>query len=157
MSPTGVPAPPAYTLALRTGALLVLGFRAFCLRNESRYVQYARARSLEPGRARAVVESVLQALVEQWPRIISSDRPASEAWKVLVPHVAAAARDAEQARSGRGRDTMHKALPEKQADVVVLRYRMSLSAAETADLMGLEVPDVTVSLKNGISALLAPM
>ncbi|MFF2718960.1 hypothetical protein [Streptomyces sp. NPDC058011] len=134
---------------------LLLGYRAFCLRNENRYVQYARARSLEPVRAGAVVESVLQALVEQWPRIIRSDRPASEAWEMLVSRVAAAAREARRAGSGCGRDTVHHALSGQEADVVLLRYRLSLSASQTADLMGLEVPQVMVSLRKGMSALLA--
>ncbi|MEU1690023.1 hypothetical protein ABZ590_00120 [Streptomyces hirsutus] len=135
---------------------LLLGYKAFCLRNESRYIQYARARSLEPGRARAVVESVLQMLVMQWPQIISSDRPAFEAWEMLVCRVAAATWETRRACNGRGRDTVHQALPGQEADVVLLRYRLSLSPAETADLMGLEVPEVTVSLKKGISALLNP-
>ncbi|MGW7308773.1 hypothetical protein ACWGI1_24760 [Streptomyces sp. NPDC054835] len=135
---------------------LMLGYKAFCQRNENRYIQYARARSLEPVRARAVVESVLQALVMQWPQIMSSDRPAFEAWELLVCRVAAAAREAQRGCSGRGRDTVHQALSAQEADVVLLRYRLSLSPAETADLMGLEVPEVTVSLRKGISALIAP-
>ncbi|MFF2964120.1 sigma factor-like helix-turn-helix DNA-binding protein [Streptomyces sp. NPDC057963] len=143
-------------LARTTGNPLALGYKAFCLRNQDRYVQYARARSLEPGRARAVVESVLQALVEQWPRIMSGDRPASEAWKVLVSHVAAAARDTQVAPGGHGRDTVHRTLPGQQADIVLLRYRLSLSTAETADLMGLGVPEVTASLRRGMSILLNP-
>ncbi|MEU3322050.1 hypothetical protein [Streptomyces sp. NPDC006785] len=130
----------------------MLGYRAFCLRNENRYIQYARARSLDPGRARAVVESVLRTLVDEWPRIITSDRPAFEAWKILVSSVAAEGRQAH----GRGRDVVHQALPGPEADVFLLRYRMSLSPAETADLMGLEVPEVTVALRKGMSVVLGP-
>lgn len=134
---------------------LMLGYKAFCLRNESRYLRYAMARSLEPVRARAVVESVLHALVMQWPQIICSDRPAFEAWEMLVCRVAAAAREARRGCNGRGRDSVHQALSGQEADVVLLRYRLSLSPAQTADLMGLEVSEVTVSLRKGISALLA--
>ncbi|MFD9728753.1 hypothetical protein [Streptomyces sp. NPDC059072] len=132
---------------------LQLGYSAFCLRNQDRYIRYARARSLDPSRARAVVESVLDALVEAWPAVISSDRPASIVWDMLVTHVAAAAREARERRSGHGRDTLHTALPVQQADVVVLRYRLCLTAAETADLMGLEEPEVTVQLRWGLSHL----
>ncbi|MFB7919504.1 sigma factor-like helix-turn-helix DNA-binding protein [Streptomyces sp. NPDC056061] len=138
------------------GSPLPLAYKAFCLRNENRYVQYARARSLEPGRARAVVEAVLQVLVERWPRIISGDRPACEAWGVLVSHVGAAARDLQAADHGHARDAVHKTLPCRQADIVLLRYRLSLSTAETADLMGLGVAEVTASLRRGLSILLNP-
>lgn len=130
----------------------MLGYRAFCLRNENRYIQYALARSLDPGRARAVVDAVLCALVDDWHRIITSDRPAFEAWKILVSSVTAEGRQARD----RGRDTVHQALEGPEADVFLLRYRMSLSPAETADLMGLEVPEVTVALRRVMSAVLGP-
>jgi DNA-directed RNA polymerase specialized sigma24 family protein len=135
---------------------LLLGYKAFCLRNKNRYIQYARARSLEPARARTVVESALQALVMQWPQIISSDRPALAAWEILARRVEAAIKEAGRACDARGRDTVHQALPGQEADVVLLRYRLSLSPAETADLMGLEVPEVTVSLRKGMRVLLDP-
>ncbi|MFF5931584.1 sigma-70 RNA polymerase sigma factor region 4 domain-containing protein [Streptomyces hydrogenans] len=139
------PRPPAF----------LMGYRAFCLRNENRYLRYARARSLDPGRARVVVDSLLCALVDEWPRIIASDRPASEAWKMLVLRVAASVGEGPRAHGGR-RDTVHQTLEGLEADVFVLRYRMSLSPAETADLMGLEVPEVTVALRRGMSMLLGP-
>ncbi|MFD5907002.1 sigma factor-like helix-turn-helix DNA-binding protein [Streptomyces microflavus] len=125
------------------------------MRNESRYIQYARARSLAPGAARAVVDSVLRALVDDWPRIIMSDRPASEAWRILTMRVAAA-RNSPPFRDDRGTDAVHRALEGQEADVFLLRYRMSLSLEETADLMGLEVPAVTVALRKGMSDLLDP-
>ncbi|MEE1839718.1 hypothetical protein ABZ776_18335 [Streptomyces sp. NPDC007076] len=139
-----------------TEAPLLLGYKAFCIRNENRYIQYARARSLEQALARAVVDSVLQTLVMRWPQIISGDRPAFEAWEMLVSRVAAAARETRRARSRQGRDAVHQTLSGQEADVVLLRYRLSLTLAETADLMGLEVPEVTVSLRKGMSMLLAP-
>ncbi|MDK9497046.1 sigma factor-like helix-turn-helix DNA-binding protein [Streptomyces katrae] len=97
---------------------------------------------------------MLDALGEAWPTVISSDRrPASIVWEMLVSRVAAASRDARERRSSRGRDTLHSALPDQQADVVMLRYRLCLTAAETADLMGLEEPEVTVHLRWGLSRL----
>ncbi|MGW7064059.1 sigma factor-like helix-turn-helix DNA-binding protein [Streptomyces sp. NPDC054904] len=143
----------ALTRHVAAGVCLQLGYSAFCLRNQDRYIRYARARSLDASRARAVVESVLDALVETWPAVISSDRPASIVWDMLATRVAAAAREARERRTGRGRDTLHSALPDQQADVVVLRYRLCLTAAETADLMGLDEPEVTVQLRWGLSHL----
>ncbi|MEU8542968.1 hypothetical protein AB0C52_23780 [Streptomyces sp. NPDC048717] len=148
--------PAHWGYVARAEVALILGFRAFCLRNKGRYMQYARARSLRPDEAQAVVESVLQALMMRWPRIITSDRPAHEAWELLAYQVATIVRESKRAHDWQGGDTVHRTLSGQEADVVVLRYRLSLDPVQTADLMGLDVPEVTVSLRKGISELLAP-
>ncbi|WP_328786164.1 sigma factor-like helix-turn-helix DNA-binding protein [Streptomyces sp. NBC_00273] len=153
------PAPiavPAAGVPIRDTPLTVTlpaDYTAFCVRNQQAYITYARARSQDAQLARRIVESVLSALVVIWPTVIASDRPASVAWRMLSTQVAAATRQARRQRKDRVRDTMHSTLPAEQADVLLLRYRLNLSWAQTAELMGLEESEVAFQLARGISRL----
>ncbi|MFC6784043.1 sigma factor-like helix-turn-helix DNA-binding protein [Streptomyces atroolivaceus] len=134
---------------------LPVEFTAFCLCYQERYVRYAQARSLDAGRARQIVESVLSALVVVWPSVIASDRPSRVAWKMLTAQVAWALSEADQARRRRIGDAAHLALPPSQADVVLLRYRLSLSRGETAELMGMKESEVALELAKALDSLQA--
>ncbi|WP_406387285.1 sigma factor-like helix-turn-helix DNA-binding protein [Streptomyces sp. NBC_00887] len=128
-------------------------FTAFCLRHQERYIRYARARSLDAGKARQIVESVLGALVVVWPSVISSDMPSRVAWQVLTAQVDWALLDADRARRGNAGDAAHLALPPRQADAVLLRYRLCLSRAETAELMGVKESEVALDLAKAVDSL----
>ncbi|MEH0407433.1 sigma factor-like helix-turn-helix DNA-binding protein [[Kitasatospora] papulosa] len=132
---------------------LPVEFIAFCLRYQERYLRYARARSLDAGRARQIVESVLSALVLVWPSVIGSDRPSRVAWRMLTAQVAWALHDADQVRWQGSGDAAHLALPHQQADVVLLYYRLCLSRAETAELMGMKESEVALDLAKAVDSL----
>ncbi|MFJ1550559.1 sigma factor-like helix-turn-helix DNA-binding protein [Streptomyces sp. NPDC088246] len=132
---------------------LPVEFTAFCLRFQERYLSYAQARSLDADRARQIVESVLSALVVVWPSVIASDRPARMAWKMLTAQVAWALDDVGQGRRRWPGDAAHLALPQGQADLVLLRYRLCLSRAEAAELMGIKESEVALELAKAVDIL----
>lgn len=134
---------------------LPIEFTAFCLRYQERYLSYAQARSLDAGRARQIVESVLSALVVVWPSVIASDRPSRVAWKMLTAQVAWALGGEGQGRRRWPCDAAHLALPPGQADLVLLRYRLCLSRAETAELTGMRESEVALELAKAVDSLQA--
>ncbi|WP_374105236.1 sigma factor-like helix-turn-helix DNA-binding protein [Streptomyces sp. Tu10] len=46
-----------------------------------------------------------------------------------------------------GADRLHRVLSTRQADVVLLRYRLGLTVRETSDLMGIATADVLVACR----------
>jgi DNA-directed RNA polymerase specialized sigma24 family protein len=96
--------------------------------------------------SRQVVEAALGNLATMWPEVISSVRPAAVAWRLLDALICAALRGSSAWRSG-AVDVVHRALPKRQADAVILRCRLRLSESEAAELMGVEAWVVASQLR----------
>ncbi|WP_059008891.1 hypothetical protein [Streptomyces specialis] len=115
---------------------LPVEFAAFCALHHGRYLRYCRLRLPGTAVAEAVVESALGELATRWAAALATS-PAALAWHLLGRRV-----DAEARAAGQG-DVLHRLLPAPQADAVLLRRRLRMSLAETAEVMGLAPRDVT--------------
>ncbi|MEU9146578.1 hypothetical protein [Streptomyces sp. NPDC048349] len=119
-------------------------FRELHCEAYSRYIQ-ARVRDAEL--SKAIAATAFATLAAIWPSVISSSRPEAVAWAVLgglvdsTLHGVHSCTDFEE-------DEVYRELPAAQADVVVLRCRMALTAGQTAHVMGLEEPTVAVRLRS---------
>ncbi|MFE0520851.1 hypothetical protein [Streptomyces sp. NPDC058954] len=111
---------------------------------QDRYLRYARARVADPSLSRHLVETALGSVATNWTAVLASHCPAAEAWSILSALVARAVR-------GQSATTVcsavYRVLPPMQADLVILRHRLSLSDEQAADLMGVEEPLVASQLK----------
>ncbi|WP_407560878.1 hypothetical protein [Streptomyces sp. 184] len=122
---------------------LPLEYTAFCLLHEEHYVHYSRARVGEATTGRVAVARALGDLALAWDRALRSASVAAAAWELLRIRVRAAARAAGPAP---GWD-LHRTLPDLQADAMILRYRLALTDAQSAQLMGVEEPVVASQLR----------
>ncbi|MFJ4689682.1 RNA polymerase sigma factor [Streptomyces sp. NPDC088789] len=160
---------PASPLLSGADALpkLPADFRAFHQLYRAAYIRWAE---LFLGGSRADAEEAVDTASEQlalaWPEVLSQPVPEAYAWKVVKNRTI----DVARARGRRPsivdtavfetQDLHHavdpigeveeslsiyqaiSALPERQFDVVVLRYCLGYGTAETADIMGITVAGV---------------
>ncbi|WP_234320448.1 sigma-70 family RNA polymerase sigma factor [Streptomyces sp. SBT349] len=141
-------------------------FRAFHQLYRPAYVRWAELYLGGRAVAEEAVDRAFERLAAEWGDVLRLDSPASYAWSVLKDHTVDAAR-----ASGRRPVVMDTAafetqalhtavdpigeleeslgiyqaireLPERQHDVIVLRYCIGYSTAETADILGISVPGV---------------
>lgn len=130
------------------------------------YVRWAELYLGSRPRAEEVVDRTFEQLAAEWQEVLRLDSPAGHAWStlkhrtleatrahgrrpVLTDHAAfetravhgAADPVGELAQSLRLHQAI-RALPERQHDVIVLRYCIGYSTAETADILGISVPGV---------------
>lgn len=129
---------------------LPLDYTAFCLLHQHNYLRYARARLQRPDLSEQSVADALGDLAVNWNGALCSAAPAARAWLLLGRRVARAARGP---RTSQRADTLHRLLPTRQADMVVLRHRLLLDHAQTAALMGLEALTVAADLAAAHRAL----
>ncbi|GAA2126116.1 hypothetical protein [Streptomyces synnematoformans] len=122
---------------------LPLDYTAFCLLHEENYVRYSRARVADAAAGRLAVARALGDLALAWDRALRSASVAAVAWETLRTRVRAAARTAGPAP---GWDP-HRTLPDLQADALLLRYRLALTDAQAAQLMGVAEPVVAGQLR----------
>jgi hypothetical protein len=122
---------------------LPLDYTAFCLLYEEHYVHYSRARVADPATGRVAVARALGDLALAWDRALRSPSVAAVAWEILRIRVRAAARTAGPAP---GWDLL-RTLPDLQADAMLLRYRLALTNARSAQLMGVEEPVIAGQLR----------
>jgi hypothetical protein len=134
--------PPARPAGLVVN--LPAAYTAFCMLYQDRYLRYTRARVADPGLSRELVETALGSVATNWATVLASHRPAAEAWDILGSLIAQAVRGQSAANIC---NAVHRVLPPLQADVVILRHRLSLSDEQAADLMGVEEPLVASQLK----------
>ncbi|WP_346137022.1 sigma factor-like helix-turn-helix DNA-binding protein [Streptomyces carpaticus] len=118
-------------LALRMPA----SFTAFCLLHHENYLRYLQARLPDRVPCGVLIESVLGDLATQWPAALSSPCTAAAAWIVLRRWAQGASRQCHDA-GYRGHDTLHRALPPEQADVLLLHRELALSVQGVAALIG---------------------
>ncbi|GAA4027047.1 hypothetical protein [Streptomyces plumbiresistens] len=119
-------------------------YTAFCMLYQDRYLRYTRARVADPGLSRELVETALGSVATNWATVLASYCPAAEAWDILGSLIAQAMRGHAAATLY---NTVYRVLPPLQADVVILRHRLSLSDGQAADLMGVEEPLVASQLR----------
>ncbi|WP_410097343.1 sigma factor-like helix-turn-helix DNA-binding protein [Streptomyces sp. Isolate_219] len=122
-----------------------LGYTAFRLLYEDRYLEYAEIRLGDQRFGSSAVLAALGALSAIWGEVLRSSCPAAMAWRVLE-HAVSASRSAASG-SGGDTDVLHGVLPAEQADAVLLHHRMGLSQGEAAELMGLHVSALAALLR----------
>ncbi|WP_405681162.1 hypothetical protein OG239_00400 [Streptomyces sp. NBC_00868] len=122
-------------------------YTAFRELHREAYSRYILARVRDAELSETIASTAFATLAAIWPSVISSARPEAVAWAVLgglvdsTLHGVHSCTDVEE-------DEVYRVLPATQADVVVLRCRMALTAGQTAHLMGLEEPTVVVRLRS---------
>ncbi|MEO3752526.1 sigma-70 family RNA polymerase sigma factor [Streptomyces sp. B6B3] len=156
--------------ARRTGVAplspLPADFRAFHQLYRPAYVRWAELYLGARADAEEAVDRAFEQLAADWRQVLRLDSPAGYAWTILKHRTI----DAARARGRRPvvTDTavfethaLHTAvdpigeleeslciyqaireLPERQHDVIVLRYCIGYSTVETADILGISVPGV---------------
>ncbi|UCM89195.1 sigma-70 family RNA polymerase sigma factor [Streptomyces marincola] len=156
--------------APRTGVAplpaLPADFRAFHQLYRPAYVRWAELHLGDRAAAEETVDRAFEQLAADWSHVLRLDSPAGYAWALLKDRTV----DAARARGRRPvvMDTaafethaLHSAvdpigeleeslglyqaireLPERQHDVIVLRYCIGYSSEETADILGISVPGV---------------
>ncbi|MDT0267184.1 sigma-70 family RNA polymerase sigma factor [Streptomyces sp. DSM 44915] len=141
-------------------------FRAFHQMYRPAYVRWAELYLGNRVDAEEAVDHAFERLAADWAEALRVDSPAGYAWNVLKHRTIEAAR--AKGRRPVVMDTaafetealhnavdpigeleeslsLHQAiseLPERQHDVIVLRYCIGYSTVETADILGLTVPGV---------------
>ncbi|UED88467.1 sigma-70 family RNA polymerase sigma factor [Streptomyces profundus] len=141
-------------------------FRAFHQMYRPAYVRWAELYLGARADAEEAVDRAFEQLAADWADALRLDSPAGYAWTVLKRQTVEAARN--RGRRAVVMDTaafetqaLHEAvdpigeleeslslyqaiseLPERQHDVIVLRYCIGYSTVETADILGVTVPGV---------------
>ncbi|MFF4756942.1 RNA polymerase sigma factor [Streptomyces sp. NPDC002514] len=146
-------------------------FRAFHQLCRAAYVRWAELFLGSRADAEEAVDTAFEQLALNWPEALSQPVPEAYAWKVVKHRTV----DVARARGRRPsivdtaafetRDLRHavdpigeleeslsiyqaiSALPERQFDVVVLRYCLGYGTAETADIMGITVAGVRSTVR----------
>ncbi|WP_406345925.1 sigma-70 family RNA polymerase sigma factor [Streptomyces sp. NBC_00648] len=128
-------------------------FEAFFAMNVSRYAAYARLH-LRKDMVDTAVLATFETILQDWLRFLQQPQPAAWAWQILRRSVAEQARrvspqqvlgqamrDARASLGGMPSELgLYDAiaeLPERQFDVIVLRYVLGYSTDQVAHLMGL--------------------
>ncbi|MFJ1757261.1 sigma-70 family RNA polymerase sigma factor [Kitasatospora sp. NPDC088134] len=162
---TGVVAPDRRTLVLE----------AFCATHGRAWTAFARARGLTPRQAEAVTEALRERLAACLEEVMGTAVPAAEAWRYLKEEIAAAAfaapppgplwKEAVRAALERMRINLgiwvdeygtYEAilgLPERQQEVIVLRYMLDLPSATIAEYLDTTVENVTALAYRGRNRL----
>jgi RNA polymerase sigma-70 factor (ECF subfamily) len=142
-------------------------FLAFHQLYRSAYVRWAELHLGTRAAAEEAVDHAFTHLAAEWRQVLRHDSPAGRAWEILKRHTAEAARaagrpvgavdaaaafDTHALRTavdpvGELAETLsvYRAigdLPERQRDVIVLRYCLGYDVRETADILGVSEPGV---------------
>jgi hypothetical protein len=125
---------------------LPLEYTAFCLLYQERYLRYTRARGGDPSLSRRLVETALGKVAVNWVGVLASHCPAAEAWGILGSVISTAVRGRPAVRA-KPCNAVYRMLSPLQADIVVLRHRLSLDVEQTAELMGVDEPVVSSQLR----------
>lgn len=128
----------------------LLGLAAFVQLHRPDYLRYAKARLVDETASRAAVEAAITAVGGRWSDLLRNARPTADAWRQLRAQIQAASHCAEEAGGAGGQDPavarLYDTLPQDHADIALLRWRLFMTAAAIADLMGIEPPAVAASL-----------
>ncbi|MGK5532742.1 sigma-70 family RNA polymerase sigma factor [Streptomyces sp. URMC 129] len=141
-------------------------FRAFHQLYRPAYVRWAELFLGTRADAEEAVDRAFEQLAAEWPDVLRLDGPAGHAWTVLKRHTVEAAHslgrravvaDTAVFETRALRDAVDpigelaeslslyqaiRELPERQHDVIVLRYCIGYSTVETADILGISLPGV---------------
>ncbi|QNJ43375.1 sigma-70 region 4 domain-containing protein [Streptomyces buecherae] len=128
---------------------LPLEYTAFCLRHQELYHRYSRVRLRHEAASRDAVAAALGDLALNWDGALRSACLPAVAWRLLRARVQAAAR----ASDPRPPDTLHRAWPPDQADALILRYRLSLTTDQSAQLMGVDPAVIATHLRTALRDL----
>ncbi|BAJ27111.1 MULTISPECIES: hypothetical protein [Kitasatospora] len=120
---------------------IALGYAAFVQLRHHPYEQYVSARLGGGEVSRQVVRHALRRTELSWPAVLAAD-PAAFAWRVLGETVALAPLPRYP-----GADSLHRTLPVRAADAVILHERLGMPAGRAAELMGLTEPELHVQLR----------
>ncbi|MFG3370575.1 hypothetical protein ACGF0K_37225 [Streptomyces sp. NPDC048156] len=111
-------------------------FDAFCQCYRSIYLRYGLARLRSPGEAAQALDAALDELADTWQTVLRDPSLPASAWAVIASHV-----------SARQQTPLWGGLvPHEDADMLLLRYRLGLSAGDAAALMGMEETAFTARL-----------
>lgn len=111
---------------------------AFCSRRRPLYARYCALRVRNSVAGSEIAAAALGDVALLWQAALESPSPAALSWQLLTRRVARSVRN-------HGADRLHRTLTTRQADVVLLRYRLGLTVRETSDLMGLTAAEVLVT------------
>ncbi|WP_347877268.1 sigma-70 family RNA polymerase sigma factor [Streptomyces sp. 8K308] len=141
-------------------------FRAFHQMYRPAYVRWAELYLGGRDEAEEAVDRTFEQLAAEWGEVLKVDSPAGHAWTLLKRHTVEAARargrrpvvmDTAAFETVALRDAVDpvgelaeslsvyqaiRELPERQHDVIVLRYCIGYGTAETADILGISEPGV---------------
>ncbi|MFD5317932.1 RNA polymerase sigma factor [Streptomyces sp. NPDC127098] len=141
-------------------------FRAFHQLYRPAYVRWAELHLGGRDEAEEAVDRTFEQMAAEWGEVLRADSPAGHAWALLKRHTEEAARvrgrrpvvmDTAAFETVALRDAVDpvgelaeslsvyqaiRELPERQHDVIVLRYCIGYSTAETADILGISEPGV---------------
>ncbi|MFE6049932.1 hypothetical protein ACFQ6N_04195 [Kitasatospora sp. NPDC056446] len=127
---------------LSSPAMDLVGYAAFVRLHHHGYEMYAHARLGDGFLAVRVVAQVLCWVELCWGVMLLGD-PAAFTWRMLRDAVTVARTGARDSRA----DRLHRALPDRPADAVLLREGLGLAPRAAAALMGLDEPELYVQLK----------
>ncbi|MFD4611923.1 hypothetical protein ACFWOT_28390 [Streptomyces sp. NPDC058440] len=103
-------------------------FTAFCASRFETYVRYATLRLRDEDLARQTAREAFGDLAMVWAEALESSSPSALAWRLLAARTNRAASERDPA--------VYRVLPREQADAVLLKYCVGLSAAQAADVLG---------------------
>lgn len=115
-------------------------FTAFCTLYLAAYLRFATVCTRCPCAGGELVQEALGDLAAVWEEAMRSASPAALAWDLISKRCSA------RARSGHG-GSAYRVMPRLHADAVILRYRLGLGLAETAELMGVDEMEVNGMLR----------
>ncbi|MFF5567660.1 hypothetical protein ACFY7Z_20580 [Streptomyces sp. NPDC012623] len=121
-------------------------FAAFCTRRCPLYTRYCALRTSSCSAGREIAMAALGDLALLWLEALASPSPAALSWQLLNQRIVRSVR-------GQSADWLHRALSARQADVVLLRYRIGLTVRDAADIMGVATADVLVASQAALRSL----
>jgi hypothetical protein len=120
-------------------------YAAFCAGRRDAYCRYAAVRVGCAWIGAHVALAALGDLAMAWAEALQSASPAAVSWSLLAARTSA--------HSEGGLRGLHGVLPALQADVLVLRYKVGLSAREAACLLGVDVMQLAVIQQTALRAM----
>ncbi|MFJ4192252.1 hypothetical protein [Kitasatospora sp. NPDC089509] len=135
--------PADRTRPSRNPRCCAVGFTAFVALQEEGYLRYAQARLGDRNRSLEAVEVAFESMEDHWEQALLEERPGAYAWCILRAAVTAALGAAPAPVQG---DRLHPTLPPTEADVALLHDGLGMPVGKTAQLLGVDEPQVRLGL-----------
>ncbi|MBW1597290.1 hypothetical protein [Streptomyces sp. JJ38] len=100
------------------------------------YRRYSAACSGSSTVGAAVAAAALKGLEERWDAVLSSPSPAVTAWEFLV--------ECTSSRRTASTQWVYRSLERREADALLLRHKLGLSAHQGGEVMGLDSAEFTL-------------
>jgi hypothetical protein len=128
---------------------LPIEFTAFCELRYEPFLRYARVHLDDLGCAEHAVRAGLGDLAITWPQVLRRPCPGEVAWHAVKQRIRDSVREQQKGtpRAKAVLGLIYRAVPEDQADAVVLRYLLDLTVDQAADLMGADPATVSYKLQ----------